>query len=206
MARQDEGEPIFFESPAAFKQWLESYHDRQRVQWVGYYKRGTGKPTMTWPESVDEALCIGWIDGLRKSIDAERYMIRFTPRKQGSIWSSVNIKRVAELTEEGRMRPEGLRAYGLRKEAKSSIYAHEQEIPASLTEEEEREFRASDEAWTQFENMAASYRKIALWWVAGAKREATRSKRLAELIEACGRGEKLAQLQWGTKSKKDAAE
>ncbi|MFC4099281.1 YdeI/OmpD-associated family protein [Paenibacillus xanthanilyticus] len=205
MARQDEGEPIFFESPAAFRQWLADNHERQRVQWVGYYKRGTGKPTMTWPESVDEALCLGWIDGLRKSIDAERYMIRFTPRKPDSIWSAVNMKRVAELTEEGRMRPEGLRAYELRKEAKSSIYAHEQDKPASLTEEEERLFRASDHAWTQFEQMAASYRKMALWWVSGAKREATRSKRLAELIEASGRGGKLAHLQWGSK-KKDSAE
>ncbi|MFB9325722.1 YdeI family protein [Paenibacillus aurantiacus] len=205
MARQDEGEPIFFESPAAFRQWLEDNHERQRVQWIGYYKKGAGKPTMTWPESVDEALCIGWIDGLRKSIDEERYMIRFTPRKPDSIWSAVNIKRVAELTAEGRMRPEGLRAYELRKEAKSSIYAHEQESPAALTDEEEREFRASGEAWTQFELMAASYRKIALWWVAGAKREVTRRKRLTALIEACAKGEKLAKLQWGTK-KKEAAE
>lgn len=111
MARQDEGEPIFFESPAAFRQWLDDNHDRQRVQWVGYHKKGTGKPTMTWPESVDEALCIGWIDGLRKSIDGERYMIRFTPRKPDSIWSAVNIKRVAELKKEGRIRPEGIRAW-----------------------------------------------------------------------------------------------
>jgi uncharacterized protein YdeI (YjbR/CyaY-like superfamily) len=109
-------EPITFPTPEAFRAWLEQHHDSERELWVGYHRKATGRPSMTWPESVDEALCFGWIDGLRKSLDGERYMIRFTPRRHGSVWSAVNIRRVAALKDEGRMRPAGLKAFEARRD------------------------------------------------------------------------------------------
>jgi uncharacterized protein YdeI (YjbR/CyaY-like superfamily) len=118
--------PTFFPTPAAFRAWLEEHHATADVLLVGFHKVGSGKPSITWPESVDEALCFGWIDGIRKSIDEHRYTIRFTPRKPGSIWSSVNIKRAQALIERGLMRPAGLRAFEARRENKSGIYSYEQ--------------------------------------------------------------------------------
>ena len=153
-----EANPHFFSNPAEFRSWLELHHAAEKELWVGYYKKGTGLPSMTWPESVDEALCFGWIDGIRKSIDGERYMIRFTPRKPRSIWSAVNMNRVEELTREGRMKPEGLRAYEARSEERSAVYSFEQKEPAVLTEAYEREFRANEAAWAFFEAQAAWYR------------------------------------------------
>jgi uncharacterized protein YdeI (YjbR/CyaY-like superfamily) len=119
--------PIYFPTPADFRAWLEQNHAKAEALLVGFYKKGTGQPSMTWPESVDEALCFGWIDGVRKGVDADRYTIRFTPRKAGSIWSSVNVRKVQELTDQGRMQPAGLAAFGKRKEARSGVYSHEQE-------------------------------------------------------------------------------
>src|SRR6185295_20249111 len=174
--------PTFFKSPSAFRAWLKKHHATANELWVGYYKKGSGKPSMTWPESVDEALCFGWIDGVRKIIDDTSYVIRFTPRRARSVWSAVNIKRVKELTEQGLMQPTGLKAYEARTENRSGIYSHEQES-VELDERSRKKFKKHGEAWKFFQAQAASYRKTATWWVLSAKKEETRVKRLEKLIE-----------------------
>lgn len=176
-------EPTFFATPEDFRAWLETHHETSRELLVGFYKKGTGKPSITWPESVDEALCFGWIDGIRRSLDAERYTIRFTPRKARSTWSAVNIGRVAELTARGRMHPAGLRAFAARVEEKSGIYSYENQDSAALDPAAEAHFRANIAAWDYFQARPASYRRAAIWWVISARQEATRAKRLATLIE-----------------------
>jgi uncharacterized protein YdeI (YjbR/CyaY-like superfamily) len=150
---------------------------------------------MTWPESVDEALCFGWIDGVRKRIDAERYTIRFTPRRPGSIWSAVNVGRVAALTEEGRMRPAGLAAFAARREDRSGIYSYEQREQAVLPAAYEKRLRAERRAWKWFEAQPKGYRRDAIRWVMTAKREETRERRLATLIEASAAGRRIAPLR-----------
>ena len=176
-------EPTTFERPQDFRAWLEQHHDSQAELWVGDYKKGSVRPSMTWPESVDEALCVGWIDGIRKSIDAERYMIRFTPRRARSIWSTVNIEPVAALMEEGRMRPAGLEAFEARRQDRSGIYSHEQRDQATLDPPFEKRFRAKKDAWASFEAMPESYRQAAIHWVMTAKKEETRERRLVTLME-----------------------
>ena len=178
----DEPAPIFFARPAEFRAWLDAHHQSERELWVGFYKKDSGRPSITWPESVDEALCVGWIDGIRKTIDTTSYKIRFTPRKPTSTWSAVNIARVAELTREKRMRPAGLAAFKQRKDAKSGIYAYEQRQNAAFDPAQEQQFRANPKAWKFFEAQPAGYRKTATWWVISAKRPETRQKRLATLI------------------------
>jgi uncharacterized protein YdeI (YjbR/CyaY-like superfamily) len=173
---------------------LEQHHDTEPELWVGYHKKGTGKPSMTWPESVDEALCFGWIDGIRKRIDAERYMIRFTPRRARSIWSAVNIGRVAALTEEGRMRPAGAAAFAARREDRSGIYSYEQRERAKLDPAFDKRFRTKKRAWASFEAMPASYRQAAIRWVMTAKKEETRERRLATLMEASAAGRRVPPL------------
>ncbi len=172
----------FFATPADFRGWLMTHHAKERELWVGFHKKGTARASITWPESVDEALCVGWIDGIRKTIDAESYKIRFTPRKPSSIWSAVNISRVEELTREGRMQPAGLEAFARRSEEKSRTYAYENKEAAAFTTEDEREFRASPKAWEFFQAQPPWYRKQAMWRVMSAKRPETRQKRLAQLI------------------------
>lgn len=186
--------PRFFATSEEFRAWLEEHHADATELWVGYYKKGSGRPSLTWPESVDEALCFGWIDGVRKSIDAESYAIRFTPRRAGSTWSAVNIKRVQELKELGRMTPAGLEAFAARAEERSGIYAYEQRGGAELGEEFEALFRAHAEAWAFFQAQPAGYRKTATWWVVSAKREETRRKRLATLIADSASGRTIAPL------------
>ena len=193
-------EPTFFPTPADFRAWLEEHHDQGQELWVGYYKKATGKPSITWPESVDEALCFGWIDGLRKRIDEESYMIRFTPRKANSTWSKVNIQRVAELSAEGRMRPSGLKVFEERKEAKSGIYAYEQREAAQLEAAQEAQFQANETAWAFFQAQTPSYRKAAIWWIVSAKKEETRQKRLATLIEDSAQGRTIRPLTRRSKS------
>jgi uncharacterized protein YdeI (YjbR/CyaY-like superfamily) len=187
-------EPTTFEWPQDFRAWLEQHHDSEPEVWVGYYKKGSGKPSMTWPESVDEALCFGWIDGIRKRVDAERYMIRFTPRRARSIWSAVNIARVAVLTEEGRMRSAGIRAFEARREDRSGIYSYEQRDRAKLDPAFEKRFRAKKRAWASFEAMPKSYRQAAIRWVMTAKKEQTRERRLATLIESSAAGRTVPPL------------
>ncbi|OXM87706.1 YdeI/OmpD-associated family protein [Paenibacillus rigui] len=188
--------PQFFTEPGEFGQWLEQHHNREQELWVGYYKKGAGKPTITWPESVDEALCYGWIDGLRKSLGAESYMIRFTPRKPRSIWSVVNMNRVEELKRQGRMKPEGLRAYELRSKERSAVYSFEQKEPAKLSDAFEERLRANPQAWSYFQAQAPWYRKTAIHWVMSAKKEETRAKRLAVLIEDSEQGRTIPSLSW----------
>ena len=189
---------MFFSSPAEFEAWLEAHDPAGAPQaselWVGFHKKGSGIPSMTWPEAVDEALCFGWIDGVRKSIDETSYVIRFTPRKARSIWSAVNIKRVPELLAEGRMRPAGLKAYATRAEEKSGIYSYEQRETVELADADERQFRANHSAWDFFQAQAPSYRKAAIWWVVSAKREQTRQRRLAALIDDSAAGRRIASL------------
>ena len=193
MARQQPA-PTFFATPAELRAWLHEHHAEATELMVGYYKKGSGRSSITWPESVDEALCFGWIDGVRRSIDAESYMIRFTPRQPRSTWSAVNIKRVEELTARGLMHPAGLSAYAARVEARSGTYAYEQGDAIQLGEAHEQEFRASPAAWEFFQNQAPSYRKAAVWWVVSAKRDETRRKRLATLIADSGEGRRVGAL------------
>ena len=183
--------PLFFATPADFRVWLKANHAVNSGQWVGFYRKASGRPSITWPESVDEALCVGWIDGLRKSIDDESYMIRFTPRKRDSTWSEVNIRRVAELTPEKRMQPAGLKAFARRIEAKSGIYAYEQRKNAALDKSSEQKFREDAEAWRFFAAQPPGYRKLASWWVISAKREATRQHRLEKLIAESRAGRRI---------------
>jgi len=182
----------FFKSPGDFRKWLEKYHASTQELWVGFYKKGSGHPSITWPESVDQALCFGWIDGIRKSVDDLSYTIRFTPRRPSSTWSSINIKRVEELSKQGLMQPAGLKAYQARKEYKSGIYSYEQrsaELPAPY----EKRLKQNKAAWDFFYTQPASYRKLAFWWVVSAKKEETRLKRLGKLIEESARTKSLRQ-------------
>lgn len=183
---------IFFARPADLRAWFDEHHDRATELLVGYYKKSTGIATITWAESVDEALCFGWIDGIRRRIDETSYSIRFTPRKKRSNWSTVNVARVAELTRTGLMLPAGLRAFEAR--ASEAVYSYEQRQSVSLDEALERMFRANKKAWEFFESRPAGYRKAATHWVVTAKREETRLKRLATLIEDSEHGRTVGQL------------
>jgi uncharacterized protein YdeI (YjbR/CyaY-like superfamily) len=183
--------PIFFKSAAEFGAWLAKHGAAESELVVGFYKRDSGLPSMTWPESVDEALCFGWIDGVRKSIDEISYLIRFTPRKPTSIWSTINIERVNVLQSQGRMKEAGLEAYSHRREAKSKIYSYEQAANAALDPPEEALFRKHKKAWKFFEAQPPGYRHLVIWRIISAKRPETRQARLAKLIEASENGQRL---------------
>jgi uncharacterized protein YdeI (YjbR/CyaY-like superfamily) len=172
----------FFATPSLLRAWLEMNHDSAEELWVGFYRKATKRPSITWPESVDEALCFGWIDGIRKKIDDESYKIRFTPRKPKSTWSAVNIRRVNALREEGRMRPNGLAAFARRTESNSAIYSFENRESAKLSAADEREFQRDGLAWKFFQAQPPGYRRLAAWWVISARRPQTRQKRLQRLI------------------------
>lgn len=185
---------VYFESPAAFRAWLEAHHESAAELLVGYHKRHTGRPTMTWPESVDEALCFGWIDGIRRAVDAERYTIRFTPRRRHSVWSLINVRRVAALREEGRMRPAGLRAFEARRADKTGVASFER--PLQILEPDElRQFKRNARAWAFWEAQPPGYRKTATHWVVSAKRPETRLKRLGVLIADAAAGLRIAPLR-----------
>jgi len=184
----------FFAQPADLSDWFAAHHTDETELLVGYRKKGSGRDSVTWPESVDEALCVGWIDGVRRRVDDESYSIRFTPRRPGSVWSATNIARVAQLTREGRMQPAGLAAYERRTEARSAVYAYEQRKAAQLDTEATAMFRAVPDAWAFFERQAAWYRQSATWWVVSAKRPETRARRLATLIEDSRAHRRLRQL------------
>ncbi len=192
--------PTFFRTPDEFHKWLAKHHDTTDQLQVGYYKKDTGKPSITWPESVDEALCYGWIDGIRKSIDDSRYTIRFTPRRPGSIWSSVNIGRAKELIKQGRMQPAGLSAYEARRENKSGIYSYEQR-PAELVEPYNRLLKKNKAAWSFFQQQPPSYRKVINWWIVCAKKEETRLKRLERLEAFSAKGQRLPEMTAGKKAR-----
>ena len=187
-------DPRFFASPAEFRAWLEENHATAEELVVGFHKKVTGRPTMTWTESVREALCFGWIDGIRRSLGEEGYTIRFTPRRPRSIWSDRNVRHVEELIAEGRMRPAGLAAYEARSPERTGIYSFEQRHSARLEPEQEERFRADPTAWDFFQEQPPSYRKTATFWVVSAKREETRARRLEQLIADSAAGRRLAQL------------
>jgi uncharacterized protein YdeI (YjbR/CyaY-like superfamily) len=187
-------EPKFFATPKDFRRWFEKNHDRETELVVGFYKKGSGKPSITWPESVDQALCFGWIDGVRHRIDDESYKIRFTPRKARSIWSAVNMKRMDELIEEGLAHQAGLDAYERRDDARSKIYAYERET-VKLDKKYESEFKKNKKAWEFFQSQPPGYRKTAFWYILSARQEATRARRLETLIKDSENGERLAGLR-----------
>ncbi|HEV8338487.1 MAG TPA: YdeI/OmpD-associated family protein [bacterium] len=186
--------PTFFATPSELRAWFNKHHDSADELWVGFHKKGSGEPSITWPESVDQALCFGWIDGIRKSIDSTRYMIRFSPRKPRSVWSTINTKRVAELTALGLTQPAGVKAFRERAPARSGIYSYEQRHTARLSDAQERRFRGNRRAWEYFLAQPPSYRKTAIWWVVTAKREETQTRRLTTLIESSERGRPIPPL------------
>jgi uncharacterized protein YdeI (YjbR/CyaY-like superfamily) len=187
-------EPIYFGSPAEFGAWLERHHERETEVWVGYWKKATGKPSLTWSQAVDEALCHGWIDGVVRGIDDERHIQRFTPRRPTSNWSAVNIAKVEKLRGEGRMRPAGEAAFARRRADRSGVYSFEQRSDPRLEPEQEARFRAAADAWERFTARPPSYRKAAIWWVISAKRPETRERRLTALIEDSAAGRTIKPL------------
>ena len=186
--------PIHFAGPAELRAWLEEHHETAAELWLGFYKKATGKQTMTWSEAVDEALCFGWIDGRQQGIDEESYALRFTPRRPRSTWSVVNVRNVERLIREGRMRPAGLAAFERRSEERSGVYSHEQGDAAKLDEESERRFQANTKAWEFFQAQPAWYQRAAVWSVVSAKRADTRERRFATLIEDSEHGRTIRQL------------
>lgn len=186
--------PTFFATPVEFRAWLEANHATARELLVGFYKRGLGKRSISWPESVDEALCFGWIDGVRKSLSDEAYTIRFTPRRPTSIWSAINVAKVAALEELGRMTPAGRRAFAARRPERTGVYAFERSGDAELTPDEARTLRANAPAAAFFDAQAPGYRRTALHWVVSAKRAATRARRLDQLIADSAAGRKIGLL------------
>ena len=193
-------EPIYFSSPKEFRAWLDEHHETETEVFVGYWKRATGKPSLTWSQAVDEALCYGWIDGVLRGIDDQRHIQRFTPRKPASNWSTVNVAKVDQLRAEGRMRPAGEAAFARRREERSGVYSYEQRDKAALEPAQEERFRANAPAWEFFSACPPSYRKMATWWVVSAKRPETRERRLDTLIEDSAAGRRLAHMsKWAKK-------
>jgi uncharacterized protein YdeI (YjbR/CyaY-like superfamily) len=184
---------IFFESPAGFRRWLEANHEQARELWVGFHRKGTGRPSMTWPESVAEALCVGWIDGVRRRIDDERYAIRFTPRKPTSIWSAVNVALMERLIGEGRVHEAGRRAFAARSPERTAVYSYERGA-VTLDADAARVLQANAAAWRWFEAAPAWYRKAAISRIMSAKRAETRQRRLAELVEHSAAGRTIPSL------------
>ena len=190
--------PVFFATSADFRGWLEANHATTPDLLVGFWKKGSGKPSIDWPQARDQGLCFGWIDGVRRSLGEEAYTIRFTPRRKGSIWSKVNVERFAALKAEGQMTAAGERALAESK-GKSGVYAYENAL-AELTREEETQFRKNAAAWADWEKRPPSYRKVVLHWITSAKRPETRARRLATLIEDSAAGRKIAGYDIGPKS------
>lgn len=180
----------FFASPAAFRRWLKKHHKKETELLVGFYKVDSGKPSITWSQSVDQALCFGWIDGVRRSIDKESYCIRFTPRRPASIWSDINIKKIAELTKAGLMNADGLKAFALRKENKSGIYSHEKE-PVDLSPIYKKQFKLNKPAWQFFTEQTSSYKKVIIHWIMSAKQDKTRQTRLEKAILISGQKKRM---------------
>ena len=189
--------PTHFPTEADFRRWLETNHETAPELLVGFWKKGSGKASIDWPQARDQALCFGWIDGVRRSLGEESYTIRFPPRRKGSIWSKVNVERFAALKAERLMTPAGERAYEENKH-KSGLYAYENE-QKELTTKEKAPFRKNQAAWADWESRPAGYRKTVLHWITSAKRPETRAKRLAQLIEDSEAGRRIAQYDWQKK-------
>jgi uncharacterized protein YdeI (YjbR/CyaY-like superfamily) len=181
---------VFFRTPGALRQWFRAHHAKADELWIGYYKKGSGRPSVTWSESVDEALCVGWIDGIRKTLDEHSYTNRFTPRRPGSTWSAVNIARVGVLTKAKRMRPAGLNAFAARKAETSGVYSYEQRR-AQLEEPYASLMKTHAAASEFFDRQPPYYRKTMSWYIMSARKDETRMRRLQRLIEACAKGQRL---------------
>jgi uncharacterized protein YdeI (YjbR/CyaY-like superfamily) len=188
---------IFFQTADDLRDWFDANHDTATELWHGSYKKATGKPSVSWSDAVDEALCVGWIDSVRYSLDAERSAQRFTPRRKGSIWSAVNVAKVAELRAAGRMRSAGEAAFALRRDDRTAIYSFEQARDPELAPDEAERFQANEAAWAWFSAKAPSFRKQALHWVISAKRPETRERRLATLIASSAEERPIPQMVWG---------
>jgi uncharacterized protein YdeI (YjbR/CyaY-like superfamily) len=186
--------PQFFPTPKHFRDWLHEYHASERELIVGFYRKGSSMPSITWPESVEEALCYGWIDGVRHKLDDDSYTIRFSPRKTTSIWSKINLATIERLIAAGRIAPAGLKVYEARDKARTSLYSFEREA-STLTPGEEKRLRKNAKAWNFFASQVPSYKKPAIWWVVSAKQEATREKRLTTLIDCSAKRLKIPQLR-----------
>ena len=199
------GKPIFFATPEAWRAWLEEHHAAAAEVVVGFYKRTSKRPSITWPESVDQALCFGWIDGVRRSVDAERYTIRFSPRKARSIWSSVNIKRMGELLTLDLVQPAGRAAFDARDAKRSGIYSYEARVHAAFDADAERRFRSNARGWSFFSAQAPWYRRTATHWVTSARREATRRARLETLITHSAAGRRIPPLDRAAPAKRPSA-
>ena len=184
----------YFAAPDEFRAWLEQHHESASEVFVGYWKKHTGKPSLTWSQAVDEALCFGWIDGILRRVDDERHMQRFTPRKPTSNWSAVNVAKVEQLRAEGRMRAAGEAAFARRSEARTGVYSYEQRHEAAFEPEQEQRFRANAAAWAYWTAASPSYRTMAKWWVVSAKRPETRERRLGRLIAESAAGRRLEQF------------
>jgi uncharacterized protein YdeI (YjbR/CyaY-like superfamily) len=184
--------PKFFRTPADLQSWLEKNHATATELWVGFHKKDSGKPSITWPESVDQELCFGWIDGIRTRVDETSYRIRFTPRRRGSVWSAINIKRTRELVRQKQMRPAGLKAFAARIENRSGIYSYEQRN-TDLSQPCAKLLKKNKAASKFFEKQPPSYRKMMGWWIVSAKTEQTRMVRLGKLICESTKGKRLFQ-------------
>ncbi len=182
--------PKFFPSQSDFRKWLEKNHDKKTELLVGFHKVGTGKASMAWSESVDQALCFGWIDGIRRRLDDDSYTIRFTPRRSNSIWSAINIKKVEDLKAKGLMRPAGIQAFEKRQDKRSAIYSYEKKNE-QLTKELSQRFRKEKDAWNYFEKQPNGYKRLCIHFVMSSKQEKTRISRLEKLILACKAGKKI---------------
>ena len=191
---------IFFETPDELRGWLDEHHLSADELFVGAWKKSTGKPSLTWPEIVEEALCVGWIDSIRRSVPGDGWVIRLTPRRKGSIWSAVNVAKVAELRDAGRMRPAGETAFEARRADRTAIYSFEQPAEPALTADEEAQFQANEAAWAWFSAKPPSFRKQAIHWVISAKRPETRERRLAALIEDSAAGRPPRPMVWARAS------
>lgn len=191
-------EITFFKTPDEFRAWLETNHQNEKELLVGFYKKSSGNPSITWPESVDHALCFGWIDGVRKNIDEVSYYIRFTPRKPKGIWSKINVKRIEELTKLGLMMPAGLKAFSERDQKKQGIYAYENEVQ-QFHKDFEKEFRANKKAWSFYKEQAPWYIRNTTHWVMRAKQETTRLNRLRLLIKDSEKGQRLEMYSYKSK-------
>src|SRR6516165_407393 len=182
---------LFFARSDDFRWWLEKHHQSSTEQWIGFHRKASGRSSITWPEAVDEALCFGWIDGLRKTIDTGSYKIRFTPRRPGSNWSAINMARMKELTRDSRVRPAGITAFQKRTPAKSRVYSYENRKAARLSSAATTLFRAESAAWKFFQQQPKSYRQTAIWWVSSARRAPTQENRLQRLIASSKAGRRL---------------
>jgi uncharacterized protein YdeI (YjbR/CyaY-like superfamily) len=186
--------PLFFATPSDLRKWFEKNHNREPELLLGFYKKASGKPSVTWSESVDQAICFGWIDGIRKSIDEESYMIRFTPRRPSSIWSAINLQKVKEHTKLGLMHPAGLAVFNQRDVKKAAVYSFEQE-KISLDESYLKKFKKNKKAWDFFQSQAPYYQRTATHWVMSAKQEETRHRRLEALIADSERETRIKPLR-----------